>query len=244
MPKNYFFKKSKIGCLLIHGFTGSPNEVLELGKFLAENEITVSIPTLPGHATHSGDMYNYEWRDWFDCVKQHYFELKEKCDKVFVAGLSMGGSLALHLAAHQPVEAVIALATPVKFPKWQVTSVKAIQRFKNFRYKKNGEDVHDISSRPKLGSYRRYPYYAVNQLFKLVEHVRNDLPEVEQPILIMHAHKDHAIPFSNSELLAQWVGSKEKHKIDLHDSYHIITVDSEKEVVMQEVLSFIKKYSR
>jgi carboxylesterase len=103
--------------------------------------------------------------------------------------------------------------------------------------------VYDVSSRAKLGSYRRYPYYAVHQLFSLVEHVRDDLPEVVQPILIMHAHKDHTIPFSNSELLVQWVGSKEKFKVDLHKSYHVITADSEKEVVMREVLSFIKKYT-
>ncbi len=244
MTRNYFFKKGKVGCLLIHGFTGSPNEVLELGKFLAKNDITVSIPTLPGHATHSADMYNYTWYDWFECVKQHYFDLRQKCDKVVVAGLSMGGVLALHLAAHQEMAAVISLAAPVEFPKWQVAGVKAIQQFKNFRYKKNGEDVHDISIRPKLGSYRRFPYYAVNQLFSLVEHVRDDLPEVYQPILIMHAQKDHVIPFSNSELLTQCVGSKEKYKIDLHKSYHIITADCEKELVMQKVLEFIKKHSQ
>ena len=244
MLSSNFHNKGPVGCLLIHGFTGSPNEWLDLGDVLVKQNFTVSIPTLPGHATYSADLFNYTWRDWFNCVKEAYEELNKVCEEVFVCGLSTGGTLALNLAAHEPVQGIVALSTPIKFPAWQITAIKFLKRIKKYRYKRNGEDVRDTSMKPKLASYKKFPLYAAEQFFQLLDHVRGDLPEVTQPILLMHARNDHAVAFSNSAIIFDEVGSKEKWKIDLEKSYHIITVDVEKERVKQEMLNFIKTQSK
>lgn len=244
MPTNNFYKKGPVGCLLVHGFTGSPNELLELGEFLASRKITVSIPTLPGHGTHSADLFNYTWRDWFAAVKAAYQTLDQACQEVFVCGLSMGGTLALHLAAHKPVNGVIALAAAVEFPRWQKVAARKLKGVLRFRKKQSGEDVRNQSAKTRLGSYRRYPYYALDQLFQLVEHVRDDLSEVTQPILIMHSRQDHTVSFANSDWIVKSVGSKDKRKVDLEQSYHVITVDVEKARVWQEVFDFIRKHSK
>jgi carboxylesterase len=244
MPKNYYHKNGSVGCLMIHGFTGSPNELLELGEWLAGKNLTVSIPTLPGHGTHSADMFNYTWRDWVAVVEAGHQELQAVCEEVFVCGLSMGGALALNLAANTPsIKGVISLAAPSQFPTWQKVAARLLKKTQKFRHKKGGEDVHDISTRPRLGSYRRYPYYAVDQLFQLVDHVRDQLPKVTQPILIMHSRKDHTISFRNSEMIFNLVSSSDKRKVDLQESYHIITVDFEKERVWEEVMGFIQNHS-
>lgn len=244
MSTNNFYKKGPVGCLLVHGFTGSPNEWMEMGEFLKKQNFTVSIPTLPGHVTHSADLFNYTWRDWFNCVKDAYEEISKTCQEVFVCGLSMGGTLALHLAAHKPVHAVISLSTPASFPRWKKAIVKILKGVKKFRYKSGGEDVRDRSAKPKLGSYQRYPYYAAGQLFQLVDHVREDLPEIAQPVLIVHSRNDHTISFRNSAIIFAELGSNEKWKVDLERSYHVITVDVEKERVRQEILNFIKEQSK
>lgn len=244
MAQNYFYKNSPVGCLMIHGFTGSPNELLELGEWLAGKRLTVSIPTLPGHATHSADMFNYGWQDWVAAVEGALQELQTVCEDVFVCGLSMGGALALHLAANTPsIKGVITLSAPAQFPPWKKIAVRLLKRIRKFRYKKGGEDVHDVSTRPRLGSYRRYPYYAVDQLFQLVDHVRGELHNVVQPILIIHSRNDHTIPFHNSEMIYNRVSSPDKRKVDLTQSYHIITVDFEKEQVWSEVFGFIQNHS-
>jgi len=244
MPHNHFFKNGPVGCLMIHGFTGSPNELLELGEWLAGKKITVSIPTLPGHATHSADMFNYTWRDWVAAVEAAYQELQTDCKEAFVCGLSMGGALALRLAANTPsIQGVITLSAPAQFPPWKKIAVWALIKVRKFHYKKGGEDVHDVTTRPRLGSYRRYPYYAVDQLFQLVDHVREELQKVTQPLLIIHSRKDHTIPFPNSEMIFNLVSSSDKRKVDLSKSYHIITVDFEKERVWEEILNFIKTHS-
>jgi len=232
--------KRAVGCLLVHGFTGSPNELLDLAAFLRAHGLRVSLPVLPGHATYSGDLFNYTWRDWFACVKREYEALSEQCSRVVVCGLSMGGTLALHLAAHKPVAGVIALAAPVTFPAWQRITVKLLKNILKFRKKRGGEDIRDLAQKPKLGSYRRYPYYAVDQLLELAAHVLQDLPEVEAPLLVMHSPQDHTIPFHNSEVVFNAVSSVSKNKIDLSESFHIITADVERERVQEEVLAFIR----
>lgn len=210
---------------------------------LRKQGFTVAIPTLPGHGTYSGDLFNYSWRDWFSCVKSEFEALRKRCDEVFVCGLSMGGTLALHLAAHRPVQGVIALAAAVEFPGWQKYTVKAAKRVLRFRHKRKGEDCRDAGQKSKLQSYHRYPYSAVEQLFQLVEHVRQDLPEVEAPLLVMHSHQDHTIKFDNSWIIFNSVGSRVKEKIDLDESYHVITADVERERVKKEVVRFIVEHS-
>lgn len=244
VAKDNFHKKGPVGCLLIHGFTGSPNELLELGEFLTGHDITVSIPVLPGHATHSADMFNYTWRDWYGCVTTAFGEICGCCEEVFVCGLSMGGTLALHLAAHQRMNGVIALSAPVHFPKWKKIAVRTLRNVIKYQYKRTGEDIHDVSAKAKLGSYRRYPVYAVDQLFRLVDHVYEDLPEITQPILIMHSKQDHTIDFSNAVTVFASVSSEDKRKVDLQQSYHVITADVEKERVQKEVLAFIASHSK
>ncbi len=244
MASSHLYKKGSVGCLLIHGFTGSPNELLELGEYLTKKNITVSIPLLPGHGTYSADLFNYTWRDWFDHVKASYRELSGMCDEVYVAGLSMGGTLALHLAAHCPVSGVISMSAAIKLPTWKRVLVKLLKNIKKFRKKKGGEDVRDQSARLQLDSYQRYPLKAADQVFQLLDHVREDLPEVSVPILIVHSRHDNTVPFSNSDLLYQWVRSPDKRKVDLEQSYHVITVDFDKERVKEEVFNFIKGHSR
>ncbi len=239
MPQDFFDKKGPVGCLLVHGFTGSPNELLELGAFLTAHDVTVSIPTLPGHGTHSADLFNYTWRDWFTRVKEAYEELAAVCPEVFACGLSMGGTLVLHLAAHRPVQGVVSLSAPVVFPAWQVRAVRFLKSVVRYRHKKGGEDVSDSKAKEKLGSYQRYPLTAVEQLFQLVRHVRQDLPEIHQPILILHSTQDHSVSFVNSDIIYNEVGSAQKRKVDLSRSYHVITVDVEKQRVWDEVLAFI-----
>ncbi|NIR49475.1 alpha/beta fold hydrolase [candidate division KSB1 bacterium] len=243
MPTNNFYKNSPVGCLLVHGFTGSPNELLELGGFLARKNVTVSIPTLPGHGTYSGDLFNYTWKDWFACVKAAFHELEQNCKEMFVCGLSMGGTLALHLAAHKPVHGVISLAGAVEFPIWQKVGAKYLKNTIKFYKKRDREDVLDRAVKEQLDSYDRYPLYAVDQLFRMMDHVREDLSEISQPILIMHSRKDHTVDFSNSEVIYNSVSSADKRKIDLKDSYHVITVDVEKERVQNEVFRFLDDHS-
>jgi len=97
-----------IGVLFVHGFTGSPASMRPWAEYFAERGYTVRMPLLPGHGTTPEEMNKTTWDQWYAGAEQPYLELVEKCDKVFICALSMGGALTLRLAAlHEPVGIVL-----------------------------------------------------------------------------------------------------------------------------------------
>ena len=90
------------GVLLIHGYTGSPTEMRWIGDYLHARGLTVSGPLLPGHGTTPEAMNRCRWTDWTGHVEAALADLRTRCARVFVGGLSMGSLLTLYLAAHHP----------------------------------------------------------------------------------------------------------------------------------------------
>src|ERR671931_1206621 len=103
----FSFKGDRVGCLLIHGFTGTPNELRWLGEQLAADGRTVLGVRLAGHGTCVEEMNTTRWRDWYSSALDGYASLRRECDQIIAIGLSMGGMLALLLAARNPVRGVV-----------------------------------------------------------------------------------------------------------------------------------------
>ena len=101
------------GIVLIHGFCGSARQMRFLAEGLHQAGYTVSVPLLPGHGSTIQHMRASTFRQWHDCARSAYAELREECSSVAVAGHSMGGVLALLLAEEYPVDAVITLSAPM-----------------------------------------------------------------------------------------------------------------------------------
>ena len=87
----------KIGVLVIHGFTSTPISIAPWAKFLNNSGYTVIAPLLPGHGTTWQQMNQTTWQQWYAEVEKSFLQLKQSCDRVFIAGFSMGGALALRL---------------------------------------------------------------------------------------------------------------------------------------------------
>src|SRR5512140_677122 len=90
----FWYEGNDVGCLLVHGFTGTPYEMRGLGEWLSTHyQYTISGPALDGHATHIGAMLETDWRDWYHSVDEAYLALKSRCAQIFCIGLSLGGLL-------------------------------------------------------------------------------------------------------------------------------------------------------
>jgi carboxylesterase len=242
---------SDVGVLCIHGFTGTPFEVRHLGRRLSEGGLTVSGPLLPGHATSIDELDRTTWRDWYAQVAQSFDELRARCARVVVVGQSLGGLLALYLAAERGAElaAVAALATPLwLFPMaraavWATRPggpvTERVARAVRALPKLGGSDVRDREMQRQNPCYRAVPVRALHELVAFMGEVDRCLPRVRVPTLVIHARNDHTAPFACSQRIASAVGAQAVRVRALERSYHLIAVDVERDEVAEEVAGFV-----
>ncbi|MFC4030313.1 alpha/beta hydrolase [Streptomyces polygonati] len=230
------------GVLLCHGFTGSPQSMRPWGEYLADRGLTVSVPLLPGHGTRWQDMQLTGWQDWYAEVDRELVALSARCSRVFVGGLSMGGALALRLAQkHQAAVSGIILVNPsVKADSAQLKAVPLIRHFvpsvagiaSDIALKAGGE----------LG-YDRTPLHAVHSLSKFWGIVRGGLPQVTQPLLLLHSRVDHVVHPSNSAVVLGKVSSTDVTEHVLERSYHVATLDHDAEQIFARSYEFVSRLS-
>ena len=226
------------GCLLLHGFTSCPFELHLLGDHLDNEGYTVSIPLLPGHGTSPFDLKDRSWIEWHIAAKEALFELRKKCKLLYVIGLSMGGSLALHLAAHYKVDGIVALA-PGLFLKNRLSYLSHfLYPFYPYSKKWLGPD---IQADAETMSYGKIPVKSISELLKMFKHLLDDLIDITSPLLIIYADQDHVINSKSAHRIYQAVSSQNKRIINLKKSYHIITLDVEKEKVFRETTNFLRE---
>ncbi|UCF63943.1 MAG: alpha/beta fold hydrolase [bacterium] len=237
-----FLKGSDIGFLFIHGFTASPYEGREMAHWLHQKlGFTVSVPLLPGHGTRPDDLQGVTWQDWYGFVENQFLDLKNTCRQVFVCGQSMGAALALRLSANRSCQGIISLAGAVFLKDWRLLLLPLARHIVTYHYKSKGPDIRDKKRKAEIPNYPKYPVRSVDQLLALFEQVRNDLPGVNAPALLIHSRKDRTIHFSNLQYIYDHIGSSSKEMVVLEESYHVISIDIERELVFERIERFINK---
>lgn len=230
--------KKKPVFLLIHGFTGHPASWSWMQEQLRQAGFDTYAPTLSGHGTTPAALSWVRYQDWLDDVEQAFEKVQAEYETVFVAGLSMGGALSLYLAQKYDFKGLVCLATPVRVAPWKALAFRAVSLFKKWTYKKDGPDIHDRAARSIMRSYDAYPRRAGKEFLKLIRRVNRGLNHVTVPILIMHSRQDHTIPVDNARYLYEHVASEHKKIVLLENSYHILPLDFDKEIIRDEILAF------
>ncbi|MEY4109106.1 MAG: hypothetical protein RJB35_420 [Actinomycetota bacterium] len=232
----------EIGILLVHGFTGSPASMRPWAEYLNHRGYTVKVPLLPGHGTTPEDLNLVKWQEWPAKVESDLQELLRTCRTVFICGLSMGGGTTLNIATRYSKDlAGIILVNPmihVKFVPHQLAW--AISRFQKMR-----DSVGDDIKRPGITEYGydALPAVGVYQLLKMLAYTRKRLHDVTAPMLLFHSVDDHTLPVTNTEIIMKGVGSREKQRIELVNSYHVATLDYDQEVIFENSRIFIEAHS-
>ncbi len=228
--------------LLVHGFTGSPDEMLDLGKYLNDQGCSVRCDLLPGHGTKVADLSKTTWHDWYGAVRKAYLEMSADGSPVHVCGNSMGGTLVLHLATHFPVASVSAYSAPIYLTDWRLHFLPLLKHLvPGVPKPAEGENIKDDEARRRFVGYDSDPPLGVCSLIELIRHTREDLSEIRSRLLLMHAVEDQRVPYGCMQRIQEGVGDRAQVKaITLRDCYHVITIDREKQRVFEETLAHIR----
>ena len=234
----FLLKGGPRGVLLIHGFTGSPAEMRLLGTRLHERGFTVLAVRLPGHGTDVRDMEPTNWRHWYGAAVDGRYLLTDLCDEVNVVGLSMGGLLALKLAAEYPVHRVAALSTPIFLTARRISLLPLYRAFLRYVPKKRRD--YDIDPCIYVG-YDKTPLASVSSLLDLIQSAQEDFPKVQCPSLLVQSRREHTVRPESATYIYERLGALEKEIFWLEKSGHVVTLDIEREAVFAKVAEFVSK---
>ncbi|MGH2522730.1 MAG: alpha/beta hydrolase, partial [Anaerolineales bacterium] len=231
------------GALLIHGFTGSPNEMRPLGRALAAEGLTTLGVRLAHHGTTSADMFRSHWRDWVNSALDGYSLLRDQCQVIFVMGLSMGGAIALWLSARYLVAGVAAMSTPSQpFCDRMPRRVHPAVPFSYVRpyVTKSGSAPPPPTTGAEHVAYPAYPTRAIPQLRALLLEAAASLPRVTVPALLAHSRDDQGVPAENMPYIFEHLGSAAKEMLWLEKSGHVITEGCEQQQLFERIIHFVR----
>ena len=231
------------GILLVHGFTGTPASMRPWAHYFHDRGYTVSVPLIPGHGTSWHELNHVAWQEWPAKVEKELKRLKEKCDKVFICALSMGGGNSLYVTAKNQslVDGLVLVNPMIHIPGVQIKFVHIISRIQKSR-----ASVGDDIKKPGVTEwgYDALPLKGDAQLYKYLKLTRALLPTINTPTLLFHSVEDHILPVSNTEIIMKELGASDKRRIELTNSYHVATLDYDAETIFENSRLFIEEKSQ
>lgn len=228
------------GVLVLHGFTGNPGSMRPVAEACVDAGFSVEMPRLPGHGTTLDDMLTTGWDDWSGEAAAALGRLRERTDRQVVVGLSMGGSLTAWLATKNPdlagavfINAAVAPSDPAlrQMVQDMIDAGETIAPGV-------GSDIADPDVTES--AYDGSPLAPLLTMLEAVDGFQADLASITFPVLIMTSPQDHVVDPSTSDHIASVV-SGPVERLTLERSYHVATLDHDRELIRERVVQFCEK---
>lgn len=226
-----------VGVLVLHGFTGNPQSVRPLAEAAAAAGHGVEMPLLSGHGTVIEDMLPTRWSDWSADAEAAYEKLAARSERVVVAGLSMGGSLTLWLASRHPGIAGIVCVNPATQAAPEVREfIQGLVDSGETIMPGIGSDVADPDVTEM--AYQGTPLEPLLSMFDAAVDMQAMLARITCPLLLFTSPEDHVVPPADSDFLARSV-SGPVERVSCEKSYHVATIDYDRDMIARRTLEFI-----
>lgn len=244
--------------LLFHGLASTPLELRFVGRLLHRAGFSVFIPLLPGY---SMGYPGTEWARWLTQAEDNYLRLCAQYKTVSVAGLSSGATLALALGARQPQLQSLALwSITLNYDGWAIPWYQWLFRpghylgfgkywsyrerepfgLKNERWRARVAEAMRTAN-VSIAGPASIPAEYLYQFTRLAAYAERNMSKVQADTLIVHAADDETASPRNAQSVYAGIGAAHKRKILLGDSYHLITMDNERELVARETIRFFQQ---
>ncbi|HVB06253.1 MAG TPA: alpha/beta fold hydrolase [Acidimicrobiales bacterium] len=228
------------GVLVLHGFTGSPRSMRPLAEAFANAGFRVELPVLPGHGTTPAELAETSYSDWVQAADEEFLALASACERVIVAGLSMGGALACELAARHPEVAGIILVNPfVEPPAASFLALLGQALATGQRsFPSIGSDI--ARAGPSGGGYDETPIAPLLSLAEALQDFAGRLGEVTCPVLLFSSRVDHVVPPSGGDFVEGHVAGPFE-RVFLEHSFHVATLDEDASELEARAVAFAQK---
>lgn len=237
MNDEILLKKGKIGILLIHGLTKSPNELKVIAENLAKQDFTVYCPRLPGHIkcpigyeTCLRELPNVSYKDWEYSVTEAFLRLKQWSNQIYVGGISLGANLAMMVAGSHPVQGVISVSGVIYTRGVLTLGSLAVHIAKRILAKGKGEAVYHGISISKLDSMKM-----------AIERTKEALPKITAPLLAIHSKYDDIVNPKSAKYICKRANSNLKRLMWLGSTRHGIDAVEDAILISEQIISFINK---
>ncbi|MGQ9599449.1 MAG: alpha/beta hydrolase [Anaerolineae bacterium] len=239
----FWLEAGSTGCLLLHGWGGTPHSFRYLGERLRQADITTFAPLLPGMGTQAADLARTRAADWVHAAEDHLLALHELYPHPFVVGLSMGAILTLYLGAVFPkvVRGIVSIngGVIIRNPEFARLAFRRdlpeIVPSWDESWLLKDRSVTEVA-------YRQMARTTIVDVLGLAKAVEELLPVLRVPVLILHSASDRVMPAVNATYLIERIGSSSKRFLMLTNSYHVATMDYDKDLVADEVIRFIQMH--
>lgn len=244
--------------LLLHGLTGTPLELRWVARDFAKANYDVYFPILPGHCSSLEDLKKTKWEELYEFAKNFYLDLKAKYNQVFVAGLCVGGMLSLVLGMEFPdIDGVGSWAPAMDIDGWAIpwyrfllplglyTPLKYIYYWKE----KEPFGIKNEAMRRKIMqmmksekneamAYDKIPAPTIVELKRMAKYIKKHINLLKAPFILIHSKEDDLSSIKGARFIYEKAPSQVKKFVELSNSYHIVTMDNEKDIVSSETIKF------
>ena len=246
------------GVFLIHGLGGTQYDLGSMHKRLKNAGFVTHSLTLPGHGTRPEDLVGVTAEDWIEACIAKYREVRDQHPTLHLMGMCMGALLAATLAERESHAngRLVLLAPPVFIDGWATPWYRglrpllyALPRVRN-TMKVEEEEPYGIKNeqlraivkakfeRGENFHYRWVPLECLRQVDRLRAIVMRSAAKIRCPTLVVHAREDELTSLRSANFLVETIGGGRARMVVLEDSYHMVCVDNDREIVAKNVLEF------
>jgi len=242
----YIDNNSKIGVLMIHGFTSTPHQFKDLSKYLSSNGLSVYVPLIAGHGTKPEDLIKTNPEDWKRSVEEAYLKLKKRTEKIVVIGNSFGGNLVFWLArkAGSELAGIVSLGTPIVLKYQFIINARLFLYGWARKYYRKPMRVYKTDYTDMMDEVT-YPFIPVKNLREFLEFIQTDtipnLEKIKVPVFIAHANIDPVVKPKSATYIYEHLGSSFKRIYWFESNSHIITTARNCTALFDKILDFIKE---
>lgn len=218
----------QIGCLMLHGFLGSPGSSRPMGEYLAQRGITIHCPLLPGHGSYPDKLYKISHKAWMAEAEEGLQKLRQMCDQVFIIGHSMGTVMGAYLSTkYDDLNGMVMLTPLYALPDYRLRLMRLLRYVMPWFYPHKSRSMGDLvrqrvldfdptidfdapETQARLPEITRVPTSGLDEMVKMVDLGKKLWSQLTLPVLVFQGGDDPAVPAGTIQKIYDMLPSRDK----------------------------------